>query len=171
MEYQEMFDFSSENSRQIIKDPQNAFDAFKKMWIQLTIEDKLLVEPEIKKFCSNWMDNEEVNPLVDSDQNIIRFCCRKIYNYINDDLGGKPDFGNLKLGKGIKSVDIAVAFKLLYALNYFDNTLEELEKVIIRVFNLPANESITSYLNDNAKLETAAKKLKKKIEDSLLTRT
>lgn len=171
MSLQEEENFKNEVINSIISNPENALINFKKNWNNLVFESKRNLAPFIMKFCTERVNSENFNPQRPENYEITKLCANAIYNIINDDFSGKPDFGHLKLGKNIKPVDIAAVFKILYDIEYIDNSLNEIAEIIKQVFNLKDNTTVESYLEENTKLNTACTDYLTKIKSSQLVQS
>lgn len=155
--------------KKLNEDSENVLDFFKEKWKKLNFDDKKLFanfrgkfNPSIIYGTVGWTDiNIEI-------QNVYR---SQINEFINKELSGQPVLIPLKCGKNIKPVDIVCVFKLLYELEYIDNTLPEIEAFIMHGFNFKNRKTIESYLNDPGKLKTAARKFKKLVDQSTLVKS
>jgi hypothetical protein len=92
-------------------------------------------------------------------------CCSAIFNEIDDFVNGERKYGYLKLGKGYKPVFASVIFRILWELNIIDNSLTEIEPVVIKLFNFKDNTTIASYFNDSSKLVTARAEFNELLQD------
>jgi hypothetical protein len=151
----------------ITTDPENAFDEFKKSWSDLEFDDKRYLSPVLLNFTSNRVNNEpdysNEYTHVGKDYPLQQICCTAINQYINDEFSGRLNIQKLQIGPGITPKDIAAVFKLLFDLKYIDNSLSEIEEVIVPLFQLKDNTTIDRYLNNNSQLVAAAKRFQKAI--------
>jgi len=166
MKIQEIKNFDELISKKLKNDPENAFHFFKEGWKKLTLDDKKIFASYHGKFNPSPTYNPSMNS--DMEFQIMSAYRSQIYEFINKELSGQPVIGHLKCGKGIRPIDITCVFKLLYDLDYLDNTLPEIEEIIIQVFNFKNRGTIESYLDDNSKLKSSAKKFKKLVDTSAL---
>ncbi|BFG70151.1 hypothetical protein KACHI17_10320 [Sediminibacterium sp. KACHI17] len=172
MTFKEIVDFQKRILDSILENPENGFASFKAEWMKLTFEDKRLAAPLLIKYCMDKV-NEPFDEKYKMDDYEYKIKTEKIalsamYNFIDDEFRGRLDFGHLKFGPKIKPVDITAVFKLLYDLKYLDNTLSDIEQVIVRLFDLPDNTTISSYLADSQKIKGAAVEFKNAIAGSVL---
>lgn len=147
------------------KEPEQAFDFFLDEWMKLTYEEKRTVAAQILRYCFKRVNtDDDHHSMFQPGFEIQQLCCSQIYNEIDDFVNGERKYGHLKLGEGIKPADIAAIFRILYELDYFDNKLVDIEPVIIKVFNLKDNTTISSYFNDSSKLVGARKEFNEQLQ-------
>jgi len=160
--YTELIKFQTDLFQKVHENPETAMDFFKTEWVGFTIVDKRKIGPIIIEYCKETINSEpSFDPQIDeSNFQHRKLCAIEILDKIKDEIEGRPDFGNLKLTEKPNLVDIAVVFRLLYELEYIDNTIPEISAVVVRLFDLPDKTTIFSNMSDNSKMEKAAKKFK-----------
>ena len=168
MTLKEEDNFKKEVINSIIANPDEALTDFRKKWNTLVFDSKRNIAPFIMKFCMERANSENYHPQRPENYEITRLCANAIYNIIYDEFQGLPSYGHLELGENIKPVDIAAVFKILKEIKYINNTSIEIADVIIKVFNIEANTTILSYLEENSKMGLAAQDFITKIKDSKL---
>ncbi len=154
--------------QEIIINPENAFSFFKEKWNELNFDQKKTSSTFLSKFLLERITIDADHPQTADNFEATQVVSLEIYNYVKDEIEGRPNLGHLNLGPGKGVNDISAVFKLLYDLKYIDNTLPELEQVIIRIFNLKDNHTVMSYFNDNGKLTSAAIEFKNAVNESIL---
>lgn len=150
----------------ISDDPEAAYDFFLKQWFDLTYEEKRIAGAQILRYCIKRVNiDDDHHKMLQPNFELQQLCCSAIYDEIDDFNNGERKYGHLKLSEGIKPVDIAAVFRILYELEYFDNKLVDIEPVIIKVFNLKDNTTITSYFNDSSKLVSARAEFNQTVQE------
>ena len=150
----------------ISKDPEHAFDFFLDEWMKMTYEEKRTAGAQILRYCFKRVNtDDDHHSILQPGFELQQLCCSQIYNEIDDFINGERKYGHLKLGEGVKSVNIAAIFRILWELKYFSNTLKEIEPVIIKVFNLKDNTTITSYFDDSRKLVDARTEFNEQLQE------
>jgi hypothetical protein len=162
MTFKEVKEFIKKIIEEVKNDPPEGWEFFMIKWPSLTPDEKRLAGPFIMLHCQSQKDDvsdvygEKFLYITDE-----KICCVAIYNFIHDELNGKPYFGNLLINpKKAKIVDIAVVFKLLVELEYFKNSEEQVSVIVNRLFGFTGNTTILSYMSDLKKTRIAAKRFK-----------
>ena len=172
MNFQEIVSFQKMILKSITEDPETGFTLFKEEWMKLSFKDKRLAAPLLIKYCLDKVNEPFDDKYSHTEYNYkissTKVALSAVYNFIDDEFRGRLNFRHLKLGPNIKLVDITAVFKLLYDLKYLDNNFSGIEQVIVRLFDLADNTTVSSYLNDPQKLKKAAQNFKKAVVESKL---